>query len=229
MNIIEKSGILAGLAGLLVMPAWSVVYASNWLEVRVVDKQTGAPVAETSVCLGTSARTDQFGAHRATSDGIVRFDDLPESSMMLTASRRGYQGRQQGLEPMAGNRVVVLNLAPGGGGPVCAAATSADVQPQAAGELEITAVRVSPDSALSSGAQVAVTVSVSGKADQVRIAETADFAGAKWMDLKPKNRFTLSKGKGVKRLYVQVRRLVEVKGATIESLSPVKVVPYRRY
>ncbi len=229
MNILKKSGVLVCLAGMLTVPAWSVAYASNWLEVRVVDKQTGAPVAEAAVCLGTSARTDQFGAHRAAADGIVRFNDLPVNSMMLTASRRGYQGKQQGLEPLGGNRVVVLSLAPGGGGPVCEAATAAEVQPQAAGELEITAVKVLPDTALSSGAQVIVTIDVSSKADQVRIAETADFAGAKWMDLKPRNRYMLSKGKGVKRLYVQVRRLVKAKGATIESISPVKVVAYRRY
>ncbi len=229
MNTFKKTGILASVAWLLASFTWSVAHASNWLEVRVVDRQTGTPVARASVCLGTTARPDQFGALRAAADGRVRFDDLPVNSMVLTASRRGYQGKQQGLEPLAGNRVVVVSLAPGGGGPVCAAATSADVPPQAATELEITAVRVSPDAALSSGAQVVVTVSTSGKADQVRIAESADFSGAKWMDLEPQNRFMLSKGKGVKRLYVQVRRLVKAKGATIESLSPVKVVPYRRY
>ena len=229
MNILKISGILAGAAGLLASFAWSAAHASNWLEVRVVDKQTGAPVASASVCLGTSARPDQFGALRAAADGRVRFDDLPHNSMMLTASKRGYQGRQQGLEPLAGNRVVVVNLAPGGGGPVCTAAAAADITPQAASELEITRVRVRPDTALSSGAQVVVTVTASGKADQIRISENADFAGAKWMDLEPQNRFMLSKGKGVKRLYVQVRRLVKTKGASIESLSPVEVVPYRRY
>jgi hypothetical protein len=222
------SGILAGALWLLTARGWWTAYGSRWLEVRVVDKQSGSPIGQAAVCLGTSARPDQFGARRAAADGVVRFDDLPVNSMMLTASKRGYRGKQQRVEPLSGNRVIVLSLARGGGGPVCAAA-AADEPPQVTGELEITDVRITADSASSSGNRVVVKTGVSGEADQVRIAESADFAGSEWMDLKAENYYTLSPGKGVKQLYIQVRRRVKTKGASIEALSPVKVVPYRYY
>jgi len=230
MNIKQISGILAGVSLLLgaTAPAWSAGYGSNWLEVRVVDRQSGSPVERAEVCLGTSARPDQFGARRAAADGIVRFDELPVNSMVLTASRPGYQGKQQGVEPLSGNRVIVLNLARGGGGPVCEAVEGGD-EPEADGDLEITHVRVTADTASSSDGQVLVTVRVSGDANQIRVAESANFADTVWQDLKPENRYTLSSDKGVKRLYVQVRRQVKARGASIEVLSPVKTVPYRRY
>ena len=233
MNIKKISGVSAGIALLLmvVAPAWCEDFGSNWLEVRVVDGQSGSPVGQVAVCLGTTARTDQFGARRATDDGTVRFNGLPVNRMVLTASRRGYQGRQQGVEPLSGNRVIVLKLVPGGGGPVCEATENSGKPEQVtAGELEITGVQVSADKAVSPpDVQVLVTVDVSGQANQIRIAESADFAGAAWQTLKPQNRYTLSQGKGVKRLYVQVRRQVKSRGASIEVLSPTRVIRYRRY
>jgi hypothetical protein len=228
MKRYKNPGILAGLLWLLVTSPGSVAYAGNWLEVRVVDRQSGSAVGQAAVCLGTTARPDQFGARRADTDGVVRFEDLPVNDMVLVASRRGYRGKQQRVEPLSGNRVIVLSLAPGGGGPVCTAAI-ASVPPQTAEELVITDVRVTPDKTALSTATVIVKITVSGEADQVRISESADFAGAGWKDLKPENRYVVSPRKGVKQLYVQVRRVVKTKGASIESLSPVKVVQYRFY
>jgi hypothetical protein len=231
MNIKQISGILAGVSLLLggATPVWSASYGGNWLEVRVVDKQSGSPVGQAAVCLGTRARSDQFGARRASADGTVRFDDLPANSMVLTASRDGYQGKQQGVEPLSGNRVIVLNLASGGGGPVCEAVEgSGEAEAEAGGDdLEIASVRVTADSSSPDG-QVLVTVRVSGDANQIRIAESANFADTAWQELQSKNRYTPGQGNGVKRLYVQVRRQVEAKGASIEVLSPVKSVSYRR-
>jgi len=232
MNIKKISGMSAGIALLLAVaaPAWCEDFGSNWLEVRVVDGQSGSPVGQVAVCLGTAARADQFGARRAAADGTVRFSGLPVNRMVLTASRRGYQGRQQGVEPLSGNRVIVLKLVPGGGGPVCQATENSGEPEQASsGELEITGVRVGTDKTASSGAQVRVTVDVSGQANQIRIAESADFAGAAWQALKPQNPYTVSQGKGVKQLYIQVRRQVKSRGASIEVLSPTRVVRYRRY
>jgi len=228
MNIYKNPGVLAGMVWLLTAPVWSMAYGNSWLEVRVVDKQSGLPVEQAAVCLGTNARPDQFGARRASVGGIVRFDALPLNSMMLAVSQRGYQGKQQRVEPLSGNRVIVLSLVPGGGGPVCAAEVANERPPVAAG-LEITRVSVVADTASSSADRVMVTVGVSDDADQVRIAESADFAGSAWVDLKLQNPYTLSSGKGAKQLYLQVRRRVKTKGATIEKLSPVKVVLYRHY
>lgn len=208
-------------------PVWCADFGNNWLEVRVVDKQSGASIGQAAVCLGTAAQPDQFGARRAAADGTVRFKGIPANRMVLTASNRGYQGKQQSVEPLSGNRVIVLNLAPGGGGPTCAALTS-EKEPQVADELEITGTQVIADSASSSGDKVFVKVDVSGEANQIRIAESTSFKGAVWRELKPQNRYTVSKGKGVKRIYVQVRRQIKASGASIEVLSPARVAPYRR-
>jgi len=90
MNIKQILGMPAGISLLLAVatPAWSAGFGNNWLEVRVVDRQSGAPVGQAAVCLGTAARPDQFGARRATADGTVRFADLPVNRMLLTASYR---------------------------------------------------------------------------------------------------------------------------------------------
>jgi len=211
---------------LCLMVTLPVQAAGNWLEVRVVDKQSGASVAQAAVCLGTSASPDQFGARRVAADGTVRFDDLPMNSMVLTASRRGYLGKRQVIEPLSGNRVIVVNLVRGGGGPVCNAEQRVETPP-VTGELDITDVALSADTSSADG-QLLIAVRVSGQANQIRIAESADFAGAEWRDLKPRNRYKLSPGKGLKRLYIQVRRQVKTDGASIEVVSPVKVVSYRR-
>ncbi len=225
MKIKKLLGVLA-LVPLFLVMALPVQSAGNWLEVRIVDKQSGEPVAQAAVCLGTSASPDQFGARRVAADGTVRFDDLPMNSMVLTTSRRGYLGKRQVIEPLSGNRVIVVNLVRGGGGPVCNAAQSVETPP-ATGELDITDVKLSADTSSADG-RILIAVQVSGQANQIRIAESADFAGAAWQDLKPRNRYKLSPGKGLKRLYIQVRRQVKTNGASIEVLSPVKVVSYRR-
>lgn len=229
MNIKNISGIFISISLLLgsVGPVWSAEYGRNWLEVRVVDKQSGRPVGDAAVCLGTRARGDQFGALRTAADGVARFAEPPASRMLLTASQGGYQSKQQSVGPLSGNRVIVLNLAPGGGGPACEATEGQD-EPEVAGELEITSVRATADTASSPGDQALVSVRVSGHANQIRIAESADFAGAAWQELKPENSYTVSQGGGLKRLYVQVRRQVGAKDASIEVVSPVRVVSYRR-
>ncbi len=225
MNIKQILGATLSLA--VTTSAWSAGYGSNWLEVRVVDRQSGSAVEKAAVCLGTAARPDQFGARRASADGIVRFEDIPANRLVLTASNRGYQGKQQNVERLSGNRVIVLNLAPGGGGPACTAVAS-EKEPQATEELEISGIRVSADPNVTSGDKVLVKVTVSGEANQVRIAEAADFSGAEWQALKPQNPYTVSEGKGLKRLYVQVRRQVQASGASIEVLSPARVTSYMR-
>ncbi|VAW74366.1 hypothetical protein MNBD_GAMMA15-1350 [hydrothermal vent metagenome] len=229
MNIKQILGVLAGMSLMLVAttPVLSAGYGSNWLEVRVVDKQSGSSIGQAAVCLGTAAQPDQFGARRAAADGIVRFNDIPANTMVLTASKLGYQGKLQSVEPLSGNRVIELNLASGGGGPACTAVTS-EKEPQTTDELAITEAHVVADSASSSGNKVFVKVSVSGVANQIRVSESSSFKDAVWQELKPQNRYTVSEGKGVKRIYVQVRRQIKASGASIEVLSPARVAAYRR-
>ena len=122
-NKMNNEYLLPALAAILALaftaPALAASPQPNWLEVRVLGSQAGAPLADAAVCLGTSARPDQFGARRSDSQGVVRFDEVRSYPLVLTVSGQGYQGRQEALEPMRQSRVVVVKLVTGGGGPVC--------------------------------------------------------------------------------------------------------------
>ncbi|HHJ14176.1 MAG TPA: carboxypeptidase regulatory-like domain-containing protein [Gammaproteobacteria bacterium] len=200
---------------------------ASWLEVRVEDRQTGELLADSAVCLGTPARVDQFGALRTDASGLVRFDGLPANSMELVVSHAGYQGRAQTLEALSGNRVVVVKLPPGGGGPTCAAPRHAIQAAASPGRPVIHSMRVVPDPSAADGRQLLLTLEVEGGANEVRISESADFSGAEWQPLKAEVPFSLSSGTGLKPLYVQVRRVAGQKGAEIELLSPVRELYYR--
>lgn len=218
---------LSTLAAVLVSASGQLLAAdSNWLEVHLLGKQDGKPLANAAVCVGTSARPDQYGARRTDDNGVVRFADIRPHPLVVITSKTGFQGKQQLLEPLYQSRVLVVKLATGGGGPECDAALDEQAA-EAAPALVIEAVRVRADNnAQPSG--VLVSARVAGKANQIRISEQADFRSAAWQTLGDAVPFELSDGAGLKQLYVQVRRASEVQGASIEVQSPVKRVAYRR-
>lgn len=209
--VVMMSGSAAALAG------------SQWLETHAFDEQTGKPLADVAVCLGTSARSDQFGARRTDRNGVVRFDNVRAVPLLLTASRDGYKGREQRIEPLHQSRVLVLKLVTGGGGPECNADPAAEVSEVAAG-LVINAVKVRRDINVENG--VLVSVAASGNINQIRISEQPDLGGVTWQAYKSAVPFTLSGSEGRKQLYVQVRRASEVQGASIAVESLVKKVSY---
>lgn len=215
----------AVLTGFVSATSWAAQLQSNWLEVQLFDKQDGKPLADAAVCLGTQARLDQFGAKRTDSRGVVRFEGVRPHPLVVTVSGRGYQGRQQLLEPLYQSRVLVLKLVTGGGGAVCDAPLAASGE--SAPSLTVDAVRIRADINAQVPAGVLVSARVSGPANQIRISEQADFKGAQWQPYAPSVPFTLSAGSGLKQLYVQVRRVSEVQGASIEVISPAKEVRYR--
>lgn len=220
--------VLGALLGVASANAFSLSAGDRWIEVHVLDKQTGNAVNEAAVCLGTTARSDQFGAMRSDKDGVVRFEDLSQLpvAMLATVSKSGYQGRQQLLEPQYQNRILILKIVSGGGGPQCDA-PRARVENDTASGLTIERISIKPDAAAASSGQVLVSVQVSGEANQIRISEQADFSGAPWQVLAPAVVYSTSKGKGVKQIYVQVRRQAKARGASIEVLSQPGKMTYR--
>lgn len=195
----------------------------HWLEAHAFDEQTGKPLADVAICLGTPARADQFGARRTDGNGVVRFEDVRTVPLVLTASRSGYKGREQRLEPLYQSRVLVMKLVTGGGGPVCNAEQSADDADVTTG-LVINAVNIRRDSNVENG--VLVSVAASGKINQIRVSEQADLSGIAWQPYDSAMPYSVSAGAGAKRLFVQVRRASEVQGASIAVESPVKQVAY---
>ena len=194
---------------------------SHWLEVRVFNKQSDRAVSGAAVCLGTTARPDQFGAGRSDEDGVVRFENLSQRPMPLlaTVSKQGFQGRMQLLESLYQSRVLVMKIASGGGGPECNAPAEPLENATASG-LTLDRIDISADSATGESGKVLISAAASGPVNQIRISEQADFAGASWQAYQPAVAYTLSQGKGLKHVHVQVRRFSEVEGASIEVVSP---------
>lgn len=207
---------------------FSVSGEPRWLEVRVFSKQSDRAVSGAAVCLGTTARPDQFGAGRSNDDGVVRFDNLSQIPMPLlaTVSKQGFQGRKQLLEPLSQSRVLVMKIVSGGGGPECNAPTE-PLDNTAASGLIVDRIDISADSGSGESGNVLIAVAVSGPVNQIRISEQADFSGASWQTYQPAVAHTLSQGKGLKKIHVQVRRFSEARGASIEVVSPPKKIQYR--
>ena len=221
------SGIAFG-AGALVFclpqPGMAAGLEPDWIEVRVLDKQHGGPVADAAVCVGTRANPQQFGARRSDASGVVRFEDLLSSSLVVTASKNGFQGKEQRVDSPSQTRAVVLKLAPGGGGPQCDAPVASAPLDMSSG-LAIDGVSIRKDPGDSE--RILVSIRASGPANQARISEQPDFAGADWQDLDQPMPYGLSGGTGVRQIYVQVRRAVQSQGAIIEVTSPVERAEYR--
>lgn len=228
MKIISKDGLMVAAAvAMMTSSAASLAVSSgpHWLEAHTFDEQTGKPLADVAICLGTSARADQFGARRTDRNGVARFEDVRKVPLVLTATRSGYKGREELLEPLYQSRVLVLKLVTGGGGPVCNAGQSAADVDVTTG-LAINDINIRPDINVENG--VLVSVAASGRINQIRVSEQADLSGVAWQPYKSSAMpYTLSPGAGAKRLFVQVRRASEVEGASITVESSVKQVSYR--
>ncbi len=226
MKELLPKGVRIFLPLFLLLPVASPALAQEpWLEVHVLNRHDGRPVNDAAVCLGTGARGDQFGARRSDARGVVRFSDLSANPLAVTVSAAGYQGRRQALQPLYDNRVLVVKLVTGGGGPSCGAPPSAAAESAPGLRLEAVRIRHSAGASLAS---VLVSARASGPVNQIRISEQRDFADADWQDYKPSVPYTLSAGEGAKRLYVQVRRVAQVQGASIQIQSPVRQVVYAR-
>jgi hypothetical protein len=219
--------LLATVLGGFPINCYAAANEGHWIELRILSRQTGEAVSDAAVCLGTTARPDQFGARRSDADGSVRFEGLGGNRVLITVSKAGYQGRQQSLEANHQNRILELKIAPGGGGPRCdVPATASQVDTSSGLAIEKASVRSDPSSG--SPGLVQISVTVSGKANQIRVSEKPDFAGAAWQAFRRPLAYTLSPGSGLKQIHIQVRRFSEVQGASVEVISPVRTIKYRR-
>jgi hypothetical protein len=197
----------------------SVAAAAADLRVRVFERGGKAPLAGAAVCLGTAANLDQFGSSRTDNEGYVIFTDVPRASLLVTASMAGYQSGQERMITSTTNRLLVMTLTNGGGGPQCApddGAASAD-----AGGLEIARFVLNGGAGVTAARSVTLDNRVAGQPTQYRASERRDFSGADWQTYATAPQFELSAGPERKTVYLQVRRHATVNGAILETLSPV--------
>jgi hypothetical protein len=189
------------------------------LRVRVFERGASKPMTGVSVCLGTQARIDQFGASITDANGYVMFESLPRAELVVTATREGYKSEQERLVTSNTSRMLVLSLTSGGGGPVCSAAGTGAARQQSG--LRVMHFVINRGAARTASGHVTLDFSVSGKVTQYRASERADFSDTNWQDYSAAPAFVLSSGSGTKRVYLQVRRHSTMDDAVVETLSPV--------
>jgi hypothetical protein len=189
------------------------------LTVRVFERGGKQPLAGVSVCLGTSANTMQFGSDRTDREGYAVFTEVPRAPLVVTASKFGYRGEQESLVTKSYERLLVMSLASGGGGPECTSAGGKAAL--GTGGLQIHNFRINKGAAVSSDRRVHLNYDVSGHPNQYRVSEGPDISQSEWQSYSSKPTFTLSPGNGKKTVYLQVRRYSRINGAAIETVSPV--------
>jgi hypothetical protein len=209
---------IPGVVALMVLVMAAQAADAADLRVRVFERGASKPLAGVAVCLGTQARIDQFGAQTTDERGYAVFESLPGAQLLVTASKRGFKSEQEKMVTSNTNRLLVLSLTSGGGGPSC---TSARAAPEATQGLRVTRFAVNGGAAVTASRRVALDNSVSGAVTQYRASEHADFSGANWQTYSPAPAFELSPGNGMKRVYFQVRRHSTLDDAMVETLSPV--------
>ena len=211
----KKSSSVMLLSALLL---FSVTASAAEIRVRVFERDKQTPLANAAVCLGTSARIDQFGALMTDAEGIVSFPDVPRAALLVTVSRQGFMAEQETLVTSAADRMLVMSLSAGGGGTPCplnnAAARVYD------DGLGVSHFVLNNGAATTSDGAARLNHQVNGQPTQYRVSERADFQAADWQEYVPLPTFQLSTEPGKKMVYFQVRRYANVNGAIIETLSP---------
>lgn len=189
------------------------------LRVRVFERGGQAPLTGVSVCVGTPANPMQFGAASTDHDGYSVFRDLPRAPLVVTVSKPGYRGQQESLVTSNMQRLLVVSLPSGGGGPNCGLDLS-DTGGRAAG-LQVKYLKINGGATITASRYVFLNHALDGHPTHYRASENSDFSGARWQSYIAKPAFELSQGSGRKVVYLQVRRYSKVNGADIQTLSPV--------
>jgi len=144
---------------------------------------------------------------------------LPRAQLLVTASMAGYKSEQEQLVTSNTDRMLVLSLSSGGGGPDCR--TVKKGRSVGSGGAVVTGFSIHQGAAGSSRRSVTLNNTVRGKVTQYRASERADLGDAQWQDYRAAPEFMLSEGAGKKVVYFQVRRHSALGDAVVEALSPI--------
>lgn len=188
------------------------------VRVRVYERSNQVPLQNAAVCLGTSARIDQFGARITDDDGYVSFPDVPRAALLITVSHPGYMAEQETVVTSTANRMLVMSLSTGGGGTPCPLSNS--VSRVYDSGLSVSRFALNNGKAVTADRTVTLDNQASSQATQYRASEQADFSGTSWQEYATAPAFQLSPDPGRKIVYFQVRRHATAGDANIETLSP---------
>ncbi|ADE15634.1 conserved hypothetical protein [Nitrosococcus halophilus Nc 4] len=194
------------------------LWAAN-LQIQVVAGDKKTPLEKAAVCLGTSPNPQQFGASLTGKKGRVLFHELQPVPLILTVSKPGFRGEQRIVGRQTLNRVMVVSLAPGGGGPTCQALPQAKTKASTAAELLVKDLAINRGAPLTRSRKVTLFFTVEGKPTQYRASQFPDFRDAPWQAFVLTPQFELSPGSGEKTIYLQVRRHREIDGSYLQTVS----------
>lgn len=222
-NVLSRAGMFAAISfGLL----FSTQAFSAKLGVRVLDANSGLPVANASVCLGTAANPAKYGTGVTSFSGVALYDNVPEKTVLITVSKRNFRGIAL-QAPLAGDNVIkdvlvteglsskkcralkLVGLKPG-----ITRGSSVDEWP-----LEISALSYFP-----SGNDGLSFLSYSkGKPTHYRVSTDPTFVGASWKDYSDVLHFSPRQSdQGKPTLYFQLKKSVQVAGGSIDAFSAVR-------
>ena len=106
----------------------SVAHAGK-VGVRVLDANTGLPVANASVCLGTAANRNLYGTGVTSHSGVALYDDIPASSVLITVSKKNYRGIALSNPATADNVIADVVVTEGISSKKCRALKYVDLKP----------------------------------------------------------------------------------------------------
>lgn len=189
------------------------------LSIRIHERGGKSTLQGVSVCLGTPADPDQFGADLTGYDGVAIFRNVPPAPLLITASKSGYKAEQQSLVTNNMNRLLTMSLSNGGGGPVCDARSARTFT--GSGPIRVTQFKINKGVAVASTPDVSLNHNAEGVPTHYRASEHPEFTGADWQAYTAEPGFKLSPGNGRKVVYFQLRRFSDMNGANLEVLSPI--------
>ncbi|OED36345.1 hypothetical protein AB833_27355 [Chromatiales bacterium (ex Bugula neritina AB1)] len=195
------------------------------LGVRVLDANSGLPVPNASVCLGTASNPTLYGTGVTGFGGVALYDNVPDKSVLITVSKQNYRGIAL-QAPVSGSNVIRdIIVTEGLSSKKCRALKYVDLKQgitrgaqSVDWPLEITALSYFP-----SGDDGYSFLSYShGKPTHYRVSTDPQFTNAEWKDYSDVLHYSRrERDKGQATLYFQLRKSVNVGGGQIEALSKV--------
>ncbi len=208
----------------------SVAHAGKF-GVRVLDANTGLPVANASVCLGTVANRNLYGTGITSYSGVALYDNVPATSVLITVSKSNYRGIALQNPATRDNVIADVLVTEGLSSKKCRAMKFVDLKPGITGgkqkaewPLEITSLSYFP-----SGNDGFAFLSYSnGKPTHYRVSTDPEFKDAEWKSYSDVFQFSpkmADAGKGM--LYFQLRKEIRASGGVMEALSKVMSQPVK--
>lgn len=195
------------------------------LGVRVLDANSGLPVANASVCLGTAANPAKYGTGVTSFSGVALYDDVPLKPVLITVSKKNFRGIAL-QAPLTGDNVIKDVLVTEGlSSKKCRALKMVNMKPgiTRGAQSEDWPLMLTALSYFPSGDDGLSFLSYSkGKPTHYRVSTDPSFASALWKDYSDVLHYSPRKSdQGKSKLYFQLKKSVEVAGGAVVAVSEV--------